>query len=270
MISIKKIINKVKELYTPPSYIIKEIRTKEGVDGHLVSYLDKHSYLAEQYKVLRTNLYSLSPQTPLKTIIVTSSQAQEGKTITTSNLAYTLSLDAEKKVVLVDADFRRPAVHKAFGIPRKPGFTDILSGKNSLEHFTKKPTVDDLYIIPSGTLISSPSEFLSSTKMKELISKLKEKFDYVIFDTPPIINVTDSSILGSLCDGVIFVVKAGHTPKNMIEEAFTMLRHAQAKPKACILTSTTIPVYYYYLAKYRYYYKYRYGYRAAGKNTSPK
>ena len=256
------ILKKLTTYYTPPAYIVKKTKTEEGIDGRVVSYADKHSYLAEQYKVLRTNLYSLSPQAPFKTIVLTSTQSQEGKTVTSCNLAYTLSLDPEKKILLLDSDFRKPSIHKLLGIPRKPGFTDVLSGKASLKDFTEKPTLGNLHAIPSGTLISSPSEFLSSAKMKDMIRKLKAEFDCIIFDTPPIINVTDSAILGSMCDCVILVVRAGVTPKNMVEEAFTMLKHAQAKPKACILTDTSIPAYYYYVSRYKYYYKYRYGYKS--------
>ena len=261
MLTFTDITKKIASFYSPPAYIIKKPKTTSGIDGHIVAYADKHSYLAEQYKVLRTNLYSMSPQVPHKTIVITSSQSQEGKSITTCNLAYTLSLEVEKKIILIDSDFRKPAVHKLVGVSRKPGFTDILGNRADIESFVEKPMIDNLYVIPSGTLIANPSEFLSSAKMKDMLEYLKSKFDVVLFDTPPVINVTDSCILGSLCDCVLLVVKAGTTPKNMVEEAYTMLRHAQAKPKACILTETSIPVYYYYLSRYKYYYNYRYGYR---------
>jgi protein-tyrosine kinase len=261
MPNVRQLIKRIIATYTPPIYVVRKPKTKEGIDGHFVAYVDKSSFVAEQYKVIRTNLYALSPHTPFKSLVITSSQSQEGKTITSCNLSYTFSLDPEKKVLLLDADFRKPTVHRLLAIPRRPGFTDILSDKVDLEYFTKKPAIGNLHVIPSGTLISNPSELISSQKMKEFIEKIKAQFDYVIFDSPPVINVTDSCILGSICDCVILVVKAGITPKNMVEEAFTMLTHAQAKPKASIMTGTSVPVYYYYLSRYRYYYKYRYGYR---------
>lgn len=255
------IIKKIISDYAPPIYVAKKKKTEDGVDGRIASYCDRDSLLAEQYKVLRTNLYSLSPQAPLKTIMITSTQSQEGKTITACNLAFTLSLDAEKKIILIDSDLRRPAVHRMFGLQRKPGFSDVLGDKADVRHFLEKPARENLYIIPSGAIAAQPSELLSSTKIRDIIEKLKSKFNYIIFDTPPVINVTDASILGSICDGVILVVRYGVTPKDMIEEAFTMLHHAQAKPKACILTDVSIPPYYYYLSKYKYYYKYRYSYK---------
>jgi len=246
-------IKNILKAYNPPTYIIKRQRSEDGVDGRVVAYTDKSSYIAEQYKVLRTNLYSLSPDKPIRTLVITSSQAQEGKTITSCNLAITLSLDKEKKVILLDCDLRRPAVHSMFGISRKPGLSDILNNEIDIKNFTEKPAIGDLYLVPSGTMKSSPSEVLSSTKIKILIDKLKQKFDYIIFDTPPVLNVTDASILGSLCDAVIFIVKAGTTQKNMIEEAFHMLGEAQIKPKASILTNV-----HFLLDSYYYFYSYKY------------
>lgn len=247
---------KILQAWNPPAYVIKSQRTEEGVDGRLVAYVDKASYIAEQYKVLRTNLYSLSFAKPVKTLILTSAQPKEGKSITSCNLAVTLSLDTEKKVVLVDADLRRPSVHELFGIPKKPGFCDVLNGDVDIETLTQKPLIGNLYIIPSGTPNANPSEMLSLVKKKGIIDLLKSKFDYTIFDTPPVINVTDASILGSLCDAVILVVKAGVTQKNMIEEANNMLIEAQAKPKACMLTSV-----HFLLDSFKYFYSYRYYYK---------
>lgn len=250
-------IKKMQTFILPPVYIVDE-KGEGGIDPRLVSYIDKESLIAEQFKVLRTNLYSLSPGKPLKSIVITSAQAQEGKSTTAANLAFTLSLDKSKKTILVDCDLRRPSLHNLFGISRKPGFSEVLQGNIEIEHFLEKPALEDLFIIPSGQIISSPSEILNSPKIQEAIEKLKAKFDFVIFDTPPVLNVTDSSILGAISDAVFLVVKAGVTPKEMVEEAFNSLRDAQAKPKGCIITNFTIPHSAYYLSKYKYYYKYSY------------
>ncbi|MDD5174099.1 MAG: CpsD/CapB family tyrosine-protein kinase [Candidatus Omnitrophota bacterium] len=253
--------SKLKEIldtYSAPIYVIKTLRNEKGVDGRLVSYMEKNCHLAEQYKVLRTNLYSLSSEKPIKTIVVTSTQASEGKTVTSCNMAYALSLDTEKKTLLMDADFRRPSTHTIFGLQRKPGFADVLSGEADIESLIEKPALDNLFVVPAGTIKVNPSEILSSTRMKVLIDKLRARFDYIIFDTPPVLNVTDATILGSFCDAVLFVVRAGVTQKAMIEEAFNMLAGAQAKPRACILTGAYVQTYQYY-SKYRYYYQHPYG-----------
>ena len=248
-----KDLGKLLNIYNLPRYVVKKPRSEEGIDGRLVSYTDRTSYIAEQYKVLRTNLYSMASTEHIKTIVITSSQAQEGKTITSCNLSTTLSLDQEKKVLLIDCDLRRPAVHNIFGISRKPGFSDVLAETVDMDEFLEKPVIGNLFIMPAGTIKSNPSEILTSTKIKNLIDGLKQKFDYIIFDTPPVLNVTDSSILGSLCDAVLFVVRAGVTPRNMVEEALEMLTEAQAKPKGCILTNV-----HYLLDSYYYFYRYKY------------
>jgi len=234
--------------FNPTFYITKGQRTKEGIDALVVTFADEDSYIAEQYKVLRTNLYTLSAttETPIKTIMITSSIPREGKGITASNLAFAISLDKTKKVLLIDADFRKPTIHELFGLPRMPGFSDLLSAKTNIEFFLKKPTLGNLYVIPSGNVMPNPAEALNVIKIKEIIEKVKSSFNYIIFDTPPVINVTDALIIGPLCDAVILVVKAEVTPKSLIEETFDLLKNAQAKPKACILTNTHIPQYHYY------------------------
>ncbi len=253
---IKKLKKFLKEL-TPPVYVIKKPKTEEGIDGLVVSCADRHSHIAEQFKVLRTNLYSLSPERSPKSIVITSSQAQEGKSLVVANLAFTLSLESKNKILLIDADLRRPVQHKMFGISRKPGFSDILKGEADIKQFFEKPAAENLYIIPAGTITSAASELLNSTRLREIIERLKTKFNFIIFDTPPVLNVTDSSVLGALCDTVLFVVRSGVTQKSVIEEAFTLLKNANAQPHASILTDTSVPAYYYYY-KYKYYYAYAY------------
>jgi capsular exopolysaccharide synthesis family protein len=242
-------LKRMLKAYYPPPYVVKFDRNPDGVDGRIVTYTDRSSHVAEQYKILRTNIYYLSPDRPLKTILITSAQAQEGKTITACNLAITLSMDPEKKVLLVDADFRRPMVHTMFGISGKSGFFNILDGDAEIEDFVSKPSIGNLYIMPAGTVKANPSEILISTKIKDVIEKLKSKFDYVLFDSPPVLSVTDASVLGSLCDGVFLVVKSNRTQRSIIEEAFNLLGEAKANPKGCILTNS------YMMLDYQYYFQ---------------
>jgi len=249
------VIKKLIEAINPPTYIIKKPRNKDEIDGHVVSYVDRTSYIAEQYRVLRTSIYSLSMEKPVKVISITSSQSGEGKTTTCCNMGVTLSLDAEKKVLLIDSDLRKPELHRMFKLPRKPGFSDLLLNKANIEDFTKKPSIGNLYVIPSGSVIPNPAELLRYKRLKEILTELKTVFDYIILDTPPTLNVTDSSVVGSLCDGVILLVKAEVTQKGMIEEAFSILKNAQAQPMGCVLTNFRVPAYSAY--KYKRYYKYK-------------
>lgn len=245
-------IRKQLKRYAPPIYVVKQTVGEDGVDGRIVSYVDKMSHIAEQYKVLRTNLISLSPVKPVSTIVITSSHAWEGKTVTSCNLAVTLSLDKEKKTLLVDADLRKPGVHSMFGLSREPGFSDVLSDFIGVEKFLAKPAIENLYVIPAGSLVDDPSELLSLGKVETLLNRLKSEFDYIILDTPPVLEFTDASILGSFCDAVILAIKAGSTQKEAIEEAFNLLEEAKAKPKACILTNVQVA-----LDAHYYFYKYK-------------
>jgi capsular exopolysaccharide synthesis family protein len=245
-------IAKAVKKYMPPIYIVRQAKGRDGVDGRVITYVDRFSHIAEQFKILRTNLYALSPENPIKTVIITSSHAWEGKTMTSCNLAASLSMDKEKKVLIIDADMRKPAVHEMFGIPQEPGFADILTGAVSIEKFTAKPAVGDLYIIPAGKIADDPAVILNQANIEPVISKLKTKFDYMIFDTPPVLEFTDASVLGAICDAVILVVKASATQEHALEEAFNMLSEAQAKPKACIITNAYTPSdSHYYFYKYK-------------------
>jgi len=249
-------IRKIIEEVFSPSYVITKPKSEEGVDGRIVAYVDKTSQISEQYRILRTNLYSISTEKPIKVIAITSSQSEEGKTTTACNLAITLSWDTEKKIVLLDGDLRKPEVHTLFNLPRKPGLSDILLEKCEVADLTVKPAIGNLYVIPSGSTITNPAEALSYPRFKALIAELKVRFDYVIFDTPPTLSVADSSIIGSLCDGVILIVKSEVTSKDIVGESFNLLKSTNAKPIACVLTNFHAPFHYYF--KYKSYYNYLY------------
>jgi len=248
-------LKKMLDSVNPPVYVVKKTKRREDPDGRVVAYVDRNSYIAEQYRVLRTSLYSLAYDKPIKTIAITSSQSGEGKSTTSSNLAVTLAADPEKKVLLVDGDLRKPELNKLLKRDRSPGLSDVITGKMDINELLTKPVIDNLYFVPSGSPIPNPSELLRHSRVKKTIEDLKARFDYIIFDTPPTLNVTDSCVIGSMCDGVLLVVKAEVTQKSIIEEAFSILKNAQARPLGCILVNFHIPLYYAY--KYKRYYKYK-------------
>lgn len=238
------------------TYIVQEQRNKEGLDGRCVVLTDPESHVSEEFRSIRTRLLFTSADKSMKSILITSSFRGEGKSITVSNLALALAQDRTKKVLLVDADLRKPAIHNIFNIQRKPGLTEILLEGYDLANFTTNPVVDGLYVIPAGSHSPSPSELLGSLKMKNVLERLKDNFDFIIFDTPPIIPVTDAGVLGSLVDGFILVVKAKFVIAMDVERAMYMLENSGAKPLGAILTDVVeyMP---YYLHRYKYrYYKY--------------
>jgi protein-tyrosine kinase len=230
--------------YAPQCYVVKTPKTSDGVDGSVVSFVDSMSYVAEQYKSMRTNLYSLCAGKNIRSIVITSAQPGDGKTVTTANLSFTISMDTEKSVVVIDADMRKPSLHELFGCPQKPGLSDILTNKVNVESLLEKPTIGNLFVIPAGSNVSNSSEILVSTKIKNLLAILKERFNYILFDTPPALHVTDASILGGLCDGALFIARENYTQKNSIEDAYRLLKDAQVNVLAGVLTFNSIPFYY--------------------------
>ena len=238
-------------------YLLKEDRTEDGVDPHVVAYSDPNSLIAEQYKALCTKLFVNKRKSELKTVAITSAQPGEGKTTTVANLAATLSANFKQKVMVIDTDLRRPALHTFFGIDKSPGLVDILKGKVDYQQFVENPIIRNLHIIPAGSSVSNPGVLLNSTALKVLLTRMAGKFDVVLFDTSPVLKTADVQAVGSLCDSVIFVVKAGVTPRHMIEDAFTVLKGTSGMPDACILTNTKrVLDYYSYLTNpnYRQYY----------------
>lgn len=226
----------------PYTYIAKS-GDPHGIDGRLVSHTDKHSHIAEQYRILQTHFYALLAEKKAKTIVITSSEKEEGKTVTSCNLAITLAADPEKRVALVDCDFRKPDIHTLLNIKRTPGMSDAISGACSVADLIKPPVVDNLFVLPSGSAESNPSELLRRHETKDIIEALKSSFDYIIIDTPPIMPVSDSRIVGALCDAVIVVARSDKSSKKSVKEAFWLLETAHTRPLACILTDHQPPFY---------------------------
>ena len=243
----------LQEEITTRTYVADADPTDEGVDSRLVVFADPSSHVAEQYRTIRTNLLSLSPDKPLQAIQFTSSLHSEGKTITCANLAFALAQESEKKTVLVDADMRKPTVHKLVNISKEPGFSEILSKDYDLEQFIQKPVAGGLYVIPAGKGPANPSELISSTRFHKTLARLRSAFDYILFDVAPIIPVTDASVLGKQLDGTVVIVRANRTQAVDVERAYSLLKDAQAKPIGTVLTCVVsyIP---YYLYRYRYIY----------------
>jgi capsular exopolysaccharide synthesis family protein len=218
----------------------------------LVSLLSPMSTIAEAYRSLRTNVDFLSLEKQVKTLCLTSASLMEGKTTTAINLAIT-SAQMGKKVLLVEADLRRPFVHYAFGIPRDPGLaevivgnkdwrecvrtiTDLMLGPLGLEKLMGAPNIDKLYILTSGTPPPNPAEFLNSQRMTDLIAVLRQEFDLVIFDCSPILPVTDAAILAAKVDGTLVVYRVGRTARNALKRAKALLENVRGRVLGIILT----------------------------------
>jgi protein-tyrosine kinase len=174
---------------------------------------------AERFRTLRSRLYQISAVQPLRKVLLTSSIPEEGKTFVTSNLAQSLVRQTERKVLLIDADLRAPRLHLTLGTSSEPGLSDYLGGDKALTEVMQLGEADNFCFIPGGSYVPNPSEILHSDKMKALLDRMAQLFDWIILDSPPAIAVHDASILADMCDGVLFVVRAGSTDFELAQRA---------------------------------------------------
>jgi capsular exopolysaccharide synthesis family protein len=205
-------------------------------ERHLITIESSRSPISEQYRTLRTNIQYASVDKVLKSIIVTSPNPGEGKSTTISNLAIVFAQQG-KKVLLVDADLRKPTIHYTFNINNTKGLTNLLMKQTTLGDVIQQTPVIDLFILPSGTIPPYPAELLESEAMSQLMDRLKVDFDLVLFDTPPILAVADAQILANKCDGSILVVKSGSTEKEGAIRAKDILMSSRSKLLGVVLNN---------------------------------
>ncbi|MFD2616171.1 MULTISPECIES: CpsD/CapB family tyrosine-protein kinase [Terrilactibacillus] len=214
----------------------------------LVSFNNPKSPIAEQYRTIRSNIDFSTVDQELKTIMVTSSSPGEGKSTTTANLAVVMAQQG-KNVLVVDADLRKPTAHYTFRLANTTGLTTVLTKKDTLEEAIQKTEVDHLFVLTSGPVPPNPAELLSSAAMNAFMKYALTLFDVVIFDTPPVLAVTDAQVMANQCDGTVLVVQSGTTEKEAAVSAKELLVKAQAKLLGVVLNrkkQTKGSHYYYY------------------------
>lgn len=207
-------------------------RNKRAVP--LIAHQNPKLPITEQYRLIRTNIQFSSIDKEMKSIVITSAEPSEGKSTTAANLAIVIAQQG-KPVLLVDTDLRKPTVHYAFNASNMDGLTCVLTKKMSLDEAIVKTFVPNLSILTSGSLPPNPSELLASNAMETVLNELKQRFDYIIFDTPPILAVADAQILANKCDGVVMVVASGKTHKDRVLKAKELLEKAKAKLLGVVL-----------------------------------
>ncbi|TXL66759.1 CpsD/CapB family tyrosine-protein kinase [Cerasibacillus terrae] len=201
---------------------------------HLITKLNPRSPISEQYRTIRTNVQFASVDEELESILVTSSGPSEGKSTITANLAIVYAQQG-KKILLIDADMRKPTVHYTFRLDNLRGLSNVLVGENSLEQVVEFSGEENLDVISSGPIPPNPSELLASKKMQTFIEEAKENYDLVIFDTPPVLAVTDAQILANKVDGMLLVIRSGQTEKEAALKAKEALAPAHAKLLGTVL-----------------------------------
>src|SRR5215813_11156004 len=184
----------------------------------------EHQAGAEKFRTLRSRLYQIASAQPLKKILVTSSTPAEGKTFVTANLAQSFIRQTDRRVLLIDSDLRASRLHLHFGAQESPGLSDYLKGECDESKVVQVGMGGNLCLIPGGGDVTNPSELLHSERMRQLLDRMSLLFDWIILDSPPALAVHDASILADMCDGVLFVLRAGSTDFHLAEKASAEFR----------------------------------------------
>jgi non-specific protein-tyrosine kinase len=205
--------------------------------SELTTVSEPRSPISEAYRALRTNLDFASLDQSLKTLAVTSAGVGEGKSTTLANLAV-VSAQAGRRVIVVDADLRRPSLAKLFELDNETGLTTMMMDDGALASPPLQATeVENLWVLPSGSLPPNPAEVIGSQRMEEAIASLAEIADQVIFDTPPVLAVTDAAVLATRVDGVLLVISAGKTRRESARNAVQRLEQVDARLVGTVLTN---------------------------------
>ena len=183
---------------------------------------DPGSIAAEQYRLLRTRLEGRENAARTQVLVVTSPRIGEGKTVTSANLALTMSQEYQHKVLLLEADLRRPVLAELFGVPSGPGLVDVVTGTATIDDALVMVPGQQLFLLPAGTGASRSAELLASTAMQRTLDMLRSRFDRIVIDTPPM-TLADTHVLARLADGLLIVVRSGVTPRPAVERALAAL-----------------------------------------------
>lgn len=217
---------------SPQRSVSKPALTFESLSLHCANYQWKmdpkkllqfgsptHVSGTEEMRTLRSKLYQAAATRPMKKILVASALPNEGKTFVASNLAQAIARQHQRRVLLIDSDLRWSRLHMSFGSPLSPGLTEYLRGTADEFAVVQKGSADNLFLIAGGAPADNSSELISNGRLKSLLERLAPLFDWIILDSPPTVPVADARLLAAFCDGVVMVVRAGHTPYNLALKA---------------------------------------------------
>ena len=214
--------------------------------------------MAESYRALRTSLLLTSLGAPPKIILITSALPQEGKTTTSINTAVVLAQKGTR-VLLIDADLRRPSIHKTLGMGPKIGLSNVLTGNAPLQQaIVRSNVLPSLFVLPAGPPPPNPAELVASSNMRDVLAELRDQYDHIIVDTPPTLSVTDAVVMSTRADTVVLVIRSGQTTKQALRRSRDILMQVNSRISGVLLNAVDLnsPDYYYY-----YEYQGKYGQR---------
>ncbi|WP_201319223.1 CpsD/CapB family tyrosine-protein kinase [Paenibacillus sp. EPM92] len=219
-------------------------------DYRIITDLNPRSYISEAYRTLRTNIQFSTIDDNIRSIVITSPEPSEGKTTTIANLAVAFAQEG-KKVILIDADLRKPTLHRYFMKSNRIGLSNLLAGQFTLQQAIVDTHVDHLSLICSGPVPPNPAEMLNSKRMEQQLKELQETYDIILLDTPPALVVTDAQVLSAKCDGVVVVLNSGKVKRDTALKALERLNQVNAKVLGVVLNNKErkhkeSPYYYYY------------------------
>ncbi len=222
----------------------------------LQNFSGDDSISSEAYRSLRTNLMFVSPDDPARCVAFTSAGPGEGKSLTVANLAMAYA-QMGRKTLLVETDIRRPVVHHLFGLSREPGLSDLFTDESpDYDTIIRPSSWDNLFVVSAGMFTPNPAELIGSQKMGNHVEYFRSNFDMVLFDTPPVLAVTDAALLGNKTDGVVLVVRSNHTAREPIRRATATLRNVGIKTLGTVLNDIDLNHGYSAYGYYKYYYHY--------------
>ncbi|MGG0657178.1 CpsD/CapB family tyrosine-protein kinase [Rummeliibacillus pycnus] len=215
------------------------------LERNLITLSDSKSIIAEQFRTIRTNITFSASDQELKTLLVTSSIPGEGKSTNAANIGIVFAQEG-KKVLLVDADMRRPTLHHTFHLLNTDGLSSVLIRKQPVQKVIQETAIVGLYVMTSGPIPPNPSELLSSKTMDTFLKVVEQEFDLIIFDSPPLLPVTDAQILSNKCNGTLLIVDMNTSKKADVKKAKTALNNSQAKIMGVVLNNCALPTNHYH------------------------
>ncbi|ANU17763.1 capsular biosynthesis protein [Planococcus maritimus] len=231
--------------------MLNQTASKRPLARKLVARIKPNSVISEQYRTIRTTINFSLPGNEMKTLLFTSASKEEGKSTTSANMAIVFA-ESGKKVLLVDADMRKPTLHHTFHLNNHMGLSNLLIGKGELEQSVRDSGIQGLELLTSGQIPHNPAELLDSPMLDRLIEKMKERYDLIIFDSPPILSVSDSKIMANKCDGTVLVVNTGKTEKQSAIKARDSLTTSKAYIVGVVMNNYKLSKDHYYSYEYNY------------------